>query len=307
MADLGSKKSLLVLSMCLALYIILSGILLFYVEHCSTDEAAPKVVEEMRIKCEAAMNRALDAGTVEQTSKAANWSVEDCVQIMDSVQGMSLPDRKRRCMFSPSNYLPWMHRVTFSLLTIGGSRLPSTISGQSLLTGITVLGIFPTIRFFTHTGVIFSKTAEHVILSFELKVLNRSPRMIHLLSRKIVFLQCLVILLYNAMVAKVTSLAFFRTNWTYWESLNFWLLGMTSTGLQIEATESDRFYENGGWRILSIDVGMILGLTLVSGLACSLIQVTHNRHCNASETIRHAFQSQKPEVYFQIKPLKSHL
>ena len=119
MADLGSKKSLLVLSMCLALYIILSGILLFYVEHCSTDEAAPKVVEEMRIKCEAAMNRALDAGTVEQTSKAANWSVEDCVQIMDSVQGMSLPDRKRRCMFSPSNYLPWMHRVTFSLLTIG--------------------------------------------------------------------------------------------------------------------------------------------------------------------------------------------
>ncbi len=170
-----------------------------------------------------------------------------------------------------------------------------------------MVGIFPAVRFFIQCGIRMSHVIENAILCFEVKFLNRSSRMIHSISLKVMFIQSLVIITYNLVVAKITSLQFYRTQWTYSDSVLFWLSGMTTTGQKLDVIRDDEFYSNGGWRILCLDTMMIVNMILVSGLLCIIVQRVHKAICPAAATIRNAFRTQNPEVYLQIKPLKSHL
>ncbi len=192
-------------------------------------------------------------------------------------------------------------------LCIGVPHIPISTTGKYLLLMIIIIGIFPTIRLFMHSGLTVSGLVEHCILSFELKFLNRSPRMIHSMSAKIISLQALVIILYNLGIAKVTSLDVYGTNWTYSDSLLFWFSGAVTTGHGIEAINNTEFYSDGGWRMLCIDLAMVVNLVLVSGFACSVVQQIHKAACPAAASIRNAVEKQAPEVYLHIKPLKTHL
>lgn len=185
--------------------------------------------------------------------------------------------------------------------------MPVTTGGKVLLTLATIFGIFPFIRLFVHAGVILSNIVEQLILRFELKVLNRSPRMIHAIFKKLVFVHGLFLVLYNVIIALVTSMPFYETNWTFLNALAFWLQSMLTKAQPIEVADEEKFYSNGGWRILCIDLAMIGNLVLMAGFICAVVSKMHRRICQAAKTIKKSFKRQNPEVYLQIKPLKSHL
>lgn len=176
-----------------------------------------------------------------------------------------------------------------------------------LLSFSTMIGIIPMIRLLIHTGVIIRDALEGVILAFELRVLNRSPRMIHNINKKLLFFLFLILVFYNGLIAWITTLPFYGIQWTLTKSASFWLQGMLTLGREVEATERVDFYVNGGWRILCIDFAMIFNVVIFSSLVCTFVIKMHKRHCHASATIRKSFRNQNPEIYMHIKPLKSHL
>ena len=154
-----------------------------------------------------------------------------------------------------------------------------------------------------HTGIIINDALERAILAFEVRVLNRSTRMIHNVHKKLVFFLVLILLFYNALLAWVATLSFYGTHWTFSKSASFWLQGMLTLGQKINAVDEINFYSNGGWRILCIDVAMMGNIVLFSSLVCTVGIKMHKRHCHATTTIKKSFKNQNPEVYLHIKPL----
>ena len=185
--------------------------------------------------------------------------------------------------------------------------MPVTVGGQLLLTFSTIFGIFPVVKLFIHVGIIVSSALERILLAFELQILNRSPRMIHSIFKKLLVFNTLLLISYNVILAWITSRSFYGTKWTFSESIVFWIQGLLTNGQPIDTEVSIYLYHDGGWRIMSIVLGMLGNMILSSSFACILVSKMHKKVCEASKTIKESFKRQNPEVYLQIKPLKTHL
>ena len=200
----------------------------------------------------------------------------------------------------------FLHKLC-TIFIPGDTISPVTVGGQILLTLSTIIGIIPAVRLMIHAGIIISHAIERGLLLFELRVLNRNPRMIHNVYKKVFFFIFLLLLFYNSILAWITSRPFYGTQWSFSKAAFFWLQGMLTVGHRIEVANSIGFYSNGGWRSLCIDFAMIGNILLISSLVCAITTKIHNRNCHATKTIKKSFQNQRPEVYLNIKQLTTHL
>ena len=189
----------------------------------------------------------------------------------------------------------------------GGTISPVTVAGQILLTFSTIIGIIPTLRLLIHIGIIVHRAVDRGILVFEFRVLGRNPRMIHNIYWKVFFFISLLLVFYNSVLAWITSLPFYGTQWTFSKAAFFWVRGMLTVGHRIEAADRMEFYSNGGWRSLCIDFAMIGNIFLLSSLVCAVMSKIHRKNCHATKTIKSSFKNQSPEVYLNIKHLTTHL
>ena len=199
----------------------------------------------------------------------------------------------------------FLHKLC-TIFIPGGTISPVTDAGQILLSLSTIIGIIPVVRLMIHAGIIIFHAVERGILSFELRVLGRAPRMIHNIYKKIFVFIFLLLLLYNSLIAWVTSRPFYGTQWSFPKAVFFWLQGMLTIGHRIEAFNRTGFYSNGGWRSLCIDFAMIGNIMLLSSFVCAITTNIHTRNCHAIKTIRKKFRNQYPEVYLNIKQLTTH-
>ena len=119
MSKLGSPKRAFMLFMGLLLYIILVALLMFYIEECSVDGSNAQKTSDpalFRKQC-----RLIFASfNLSSTTSGANPNIsfDGCTKLVRELtpkQYWKTPT----CRFSVINYLPWVHCVTFSLLTLG--------------------------------------------------------------------------------------------------------------------------------------------------------------------------------------------
>jgi len=295
------------LFMGLLLYIILVALLMFYIEECSVDGSNAQKTSDpalFRKQC-----RLIFASfNLSSTTSGANPNIsfDGCTKLVRELtpkQYWKTPT----CRFSVINYLPWVHCVTFSLLTLGGTISPATVAGQALLTLSTIVGMIPTLRLMIHTGIIIFHAIEHGVLMFEIRILNRNPRMLHNVYQKIFFFNFLILLAYNFVLAWVTSLPFYEADWTFSKASFFWLQGMLTIGRGIKPADRISFYSQGGWRSVCVNFAMIVNAFLLSSLVCTIATKIHASRCHATKTIKKSFRSQSPEVYLNIKHLTTSL
>lgn len=122
MSKLGSPKRVFMLSMGLLLYIILAALLMFYIEECSIDKVLAQSARNSDLRLFRQHCRLIYASFRQpETEYALNEtevSLEECVNQIEEVaakKNLRMPS----CRFSAINFLPWVHCVAFSLLTIG--------------------------------------------------------------------------------------------------------------------------------------------------------------------------------------------
>ena len=100
---------------------------MFYIEECAVEENDLKDRGRKTLQRETALSKCLEIQQVFQRKDpkidnkgSHNSSVEQCVKIISEMASFKKREgRKSSCRFNPSNFLPWVHSVTFSLMTIG--------------------------------------------------------------------------------------------------------------------------------------------------------------------------------------------
>ena len=119
MSKLGSPKRAFMLLMGLLLYIILVALLMFYIEECSVDGSNDESTSDpalFRKQCRIIFASFNVSSTTSETN--LNISFDGCTKLLRELS----PKRNWKvptCRFSVINYLPWIHCVTFSLVTLG--------------------------------------------------------------------------------------------------------------------------------------------------------------------------------------------
>ena len=104
---------------------------MFYIEECTVEESDLKDRGSEKLHRETALSKCLEIQQVflKVDSKidnkgSHNSSVEECVKIISEMTSFKKKEgRKSACRFNPSNFLPWVHSVTFSLMTIGKQKI----------------------------------------------------------------------------------------------------------------------------------------------------------------------------------------
>ena len=104
---------------------------MFYIEECTVEESDLKDKGNEKLHKETALSKCLEIQQVFQKVDSKidnkgrhNSSVKQCVKIISEMTSFKKKEgRKSSCRFNPSNFLPWVHSVTFSLMTIGKQKI----------------------------------------------------------------------------------------------------------------------------------------------------------------------------------------